>query len=156
MKSHEYRITTTWRAEPGGSTTDHRSYSRDHVIAARGKPDILASSDAAFRGDPSRHNPEDLLVASLSACHMLWYLHLCAAGGGEVIAYVDDASGTMEEDGANGGRFVEVVLRPTVTIADAAQTVKAQELHAPAHKKCFVANSVNFPVRVEATIAASG
>ena len=149
-RAHRYGSTVTWTGNQGTGTSGYKAYSRDHAIAVPGKPPILGSSDPAFRGDPARHNPEDMLVASLSACHMLWYLHLCATSGVTVTAYSDSASGTMAEDYSGGGRFTEVVLRPQVTLAPGSDTAKAEALHHEAHEKCFIASSVNFPVRVEA------
>ena len=127
------------------------AYSRDHTIRAEGKPDILASSDPAFRGNAGRYNPEELLVASLSSCHMLWYLHLCAVNGITVVNYTDNASGEMEESGG-AGQFVSVDLRPVVTILEDAQRTRALRLHHEAHQRCFIARSVNFLVTVRATI----
>lgn len=144
-KSHTYRTTVTWTGNKGTGTSGYRDYSREHEIAAGEKPRIAGSSDPAFRGDAARWNPEDLLVASLSACHKLWYLHLCADAGIIVTAYVDEAVGTMVEDAAKGGFFTAVALNPVVTIAKGdPQTAAA--LHAAAHAKCFIANSVSFPV----------
>lgn len=148
-RRHQYRTHLEWRGEPG--TTAYDSYSRDHRIQAPGKPDLLLSSDASFRGDASRYNPEDLLVASLSSCHMLWYLHLCARAGIVVVAYSDEAEGTLVEDAKTGGKFERVVLHPSVTI-ERGETAKALELHHEAHRLCFVANSVNFPVECVPTI----
>lgn len=152
-REHQYSTTVTWTGNQGTGTSGYKAYSRDHEIAVPGKPPILGSSDPAFRGDPARHNPEDMLVASLSACHMLWYLHLCAQNGVTVTAYSDPATGTMAEDSSGGGRFTEVVLRPKVTLAPGSDAAKAEALHHEAHGKCFIANSVNFPVRVEAQIS---
>jgi organic hydroperoxide reductase OsmC/OhrA len=151
-KRHEYAVTVTWQGNVGTGTSGYRDYGRDHVISVAGKPDILASSDAAFRGDPGRWNPEDLFVASLSACHKLWYLHFCAVSGVIVTAYEDRAEGVMEMDANGTGRFTEVVLRPKVTIKRGTFPELALELHGDAHEKCFIANSVNFPVRCEAEI----
>lgn len=150
-RHHEYSATVTWTGNRGTGTSGYRDYSRDHVIAAGAKPDIPGSADPAFRGDADRWNPEDLLVASVSACHKLWYLHLCAVNGVVVTAYEDHAEGQMvtEEDGS--GRFTEVVLRPRVTISSGDRE-RAASLHHDAHEKCFIANSVNFPVRCEPTI----
>jgi organic hydroperoxide reductase OsmC/OhrA len=150
MREHRYRTTTVWTGNLGSGTADYRSYGRDHAVRVVGKPDILGSSDPAFRGDPTRHNPEDLFVASLSACHMLWYLHLAAVSGIVVAAYEDEAEGVMEE-GPEGGRFTGVTLRPHVRIV-AGDPQKAGALHEQAHRYCFVANSVNCPVRCEPTI----
>ncbi|RYC17869.1 OsmC family protein [Ciceribacter ferrooxidans] len=150
-RHHEYSTTVTWIGNRGTGTSGYRDYSRDHVIAAGAKPDIPGSADPAFRGDAERWNPEDLLVASVSACHKLWYLHLCAVNGVVVTAYEDHAEGLMvtEEDGS--GRFAEVVLRPRVTISSGDRE-RAASLHHDAHEKCFIANSVNFPVRCEPVI----
>lgn len=145
-RAHHYTINLTWPAEPGPGTTGYTAYSRDHIIAAGAKPAIPGSSDPAFRGDPARWNPEELLVASISACHKLWYLHLCATAGIVVTAYADNATGTMAEAPDGGGAFTEVVLRPRVTIA-AGDPALAAALHHDAHAKCFIARSVNFPVR---------
>ena len=151
MREHTYNVSVTWTGNKGTGTSSYTAYERAHEISVAGKPPIPASSDPAFRGDPLRYNPEDLLVASLSACHMLWYLHLCATAKIVVISYVDEATGRLAETADGGGHFTEVVLRPTVTIerGDAAQ---AAELHDRAHHLCFVANSVNFPVRCEPTV----
>lgn len=145
---HAYSVTTRWTGNRGTGTSDYKAYDRTHEIVAPGKPAIPASSDPAFRGSPERYNPEDLLVASLSACHLLTYLHLCAVSGIVVTSYEDDASGTMVEVPATGGHFTEVVLRPVVTISSG-DTELAQSLHDKAHHLCFIANSVNFPVRCE-------
>jgi organic hydroperoxide reductase OsmC/OhrA len=129
---------------------EHRhTFGREHVIRMAGKPDIAGSSDPAFRGDPARHNPEDLLVASLSACHMLWYLALCAKAGIVVTGYVDSANGTMVEEADGGGRFTGVTLRPVATLAADADLAVARNLHEDAHRLCFIARSVNFPVACE-------
>ncbi|MBV8066797.1 MAG: OsmC family protein [Candidatus Eremiobacteraeota bacterium] len=152
MKTHRYATRVQWTAANEDGTTSYGAYSRNHAIGAAGKPAILASSDPAFRGDGSRYNPEELLVASLSSCHMLWYLHLCSVNGITVVDYRDDASGAMEENGG-GGQFVEVELRPVVKILQASQRVAALALHNAAHRSCFIARSVNFPVKVAARIA---
>ena len=146
-KEHHYKSKITWTGNKGSGTENYKSYDRSHTISIENKPTILASSDPAFLGDNSKHNPEDLLVSSLSSCHMLWYLHLCSANGITVIAYEDNASGILKESKENGGQFVEVVLRPTVIITDNTQIEKANELHKEANKMCFIANSCNFPVR---------
>lgn len=148
-KQHNYATTITWTGNKGEGTNDYRNYERSHTLSIEGKQDILCSSDTPFRGDGSKHNPEDMLLASLSSCHMLWYLHLCADAGVIVTDYVDQATGTMEELATGGGHFTEVVLHPVVTIKDAAMIEKANALHDKAHEKCFIANSCNFPVRHE-------
>jgi organic hydroperoxide reductase OsmC/OhrA len=147
IRTHRYATRVEWRAH-GDGTSGYTRYSRNHAIVATGKPEILGSSDPLFRGDASRYTPEELLVASLSACHMLWYLHLCAVNRITVIEYLDEAAGAMEEGADGGGRFVRVVLRPQVTIA-AGDRDRASALHDQAHHHCFIANSVNFPVDIE-------
>lgn len=145
-RSHTYDVTVSWTGNRGTGTSGYRDYGRDHDVAAAGPQPILGSSDPAFRGDRTRWNPEQLLVASLSQCHMLWYLHLAAAAGVVVTEYVDNAEGSMAESG-EGGRFTEVVLRPRITVTDQSMVDTATRLHHDAHQACYVANSVNFPVR---------
>jgi organic hydroperoxide reductase OsmC/OhrA len=146
MKSHHYRAGLRWTGNRGGGTEEYRAYGRDHVVTFPGKAPLPGSSDPEFRGDPTRYNPEELLVGSLSACHMLWYLHLCAADGIVVEEYSDDAEGVMETGPDGSGRFTLVTLHPHVTISRGSEA-KAAELHDVAQKRCFIANSVNFPVR---------
>lgn len=153
MADHTYRVDVEWTGNTGEGTSSYRSYDRDHRISIEGKPDLLGSSDPAYRGDTSRHNPEDLLVAALSGCHLLWYLHECSTAGAVVVSYRDEAEGTMITD-REGGRFSEVVLRPTVVVADASMIPAATAAHDRAHAKCFIARSVNFPVRHEPTVTA--
>ncbi|MBN4071419.1 OsmC family protein [Crocinitomix catalasitica] len=148
---HRYKITNTWTGNPGEGTIDAAAYERSHRISIEGKADLICSSDTPFRGDGSKHNPEDMMVAALSACHMLWYLHLCADAGVVVTEYVDSATGVLEVRESDGG-FTEVVLHPFVTVKEPSMKDKAKELHAMAHQKCFIAASVNFPVRHEAEI----
>jgi organic hydroperoxide reductase OsmC/OhrA len=155
-RQHHYAITVRWTGNLGTGTSDYRAYSRDHEIAATSKPEIAGSSDPLFRGDRARWNPEELLVASLSTCHQLWYLHLAAQAGIVVTAYVDQAEGTMEEQPDGSGRFTRVVLRPAVTVRAGSDVERATALHHDAHTKCFVANSVNFPVACEPTIGMAG
>ncbi|AYY15040.1 OsmC family peroxiredoxin [Actinobacteria bacterium YIM 96077] len=145
--THQYEIAVEWTGNEGTGTSHYRAFSRAHEIRAEGKStSIAASADPAFRGDAERWNPEELLVAALSECHMLWYLHLAANAGVVVTAYTDSPLGTMVMDGAGSGQFTEVTLRPVVTITDTAMADKAQELHHDAASKCFIARSVNFPV----------
>ena len=155
-KTHTYTCALTWTGNSGTGTSSYTAYSRDHVFSLPGKPDLPGSSDPAFRGDARRYNPEELLVASLSSCHMLWYLHLCAVAGVIVLAYRDEAVGTMAEDAKKGGYFTAVTLRPKVTIAKGSDAKEARALHHDAHKKCYIANSVNFPVGCEPSIEVSG
>jgi organic hydroperoxide reductase OsmC/OhrA len=149
---HHYRLTSTWTGNRGTGTSGYRDYDRAVTLQVAGKPELVASADRPFRGDPERWNPEDLLLAALSECHLLSYLHACVTAGVVVTAYEDDATGTMVLDGTGGGAFREVVLRPRVTVADAAMVEAAEAAHAQANAWCFIANSVNFPVRHEATI----
>lgn len=154
MRKHEYAIALRWIGNRGTGTSGYRAYGRDHEITGPLKASLLhGSSDHAFRGDSSRYNPEDLLVASLSACHMLSYLHLCAVNGVVVTAYEDDAAGTMEESSDGSGRFTEVTLRPRVTITAESDARRALELHQEAGRLCFIAKSVNFPVRHDPVVS---
>jgi len=155
MRTHSYKAIVQWNADGGDGTKNYRAYSRNHSITTDGKPAILASSDPAFRGDRSRYNPEELLVASLSACHMLWYLHLCAVKGVIVLDYSDAAIGIMEENADGSGQFTRVELHPVVTVSSESDTLAAQSLHQRAHEFCFIARSVNFPVVVAATVKLS-
>jgi organic hydroperoxide reductase OsmC/OhrA len=145
-RSHQYETLTEWTGAAGVGTVSYRAYERSYVTRAEGRPDLPGSSDPAFRGDPSRWNPELLLVAALSQCHLLQYLHLCAVNGVTVLAYEDRASGTMAEDGNGGGSFTGVELYPLVTVASADMVGSAEALHDEAAAKCFIASSVDFPV----------
>lgn len=151
-RTHTYSLETVWTGNRGEGTKTYAEYGREHRLVISGKPDITLSADAAFRGDATLHNPEDLLVAALSSCHMLSYLALCARARINVTAYRDKATGTMVTDTSGGGRFTEVTLHPHVTIADAKDLEKARDLHEVAHHQCFIANSVSFPVRHVATV----
>lgn len=152
VREHHYRPRVRWIGNTGTGTSSYRAYKRDHVIEADGKPPIPGSSDPMFRGDRARWNPEDLLVASLSACHKLWYLHLCADSGIVVTAYEDQPEGLMEDDASGAGQFTRVLLRPTVTVTPAADLELAKSLHHKAHAMCFIARSMRFPVECEPTI----
>lgn len=143
--THLYSVKLNWTGNTGTGTASYETYKRDHVVEVNAKPVILLSSDPSFRGDANRYNPEELFLASLSSCHMLWFLHLCAVNDVVVNAYSDEATGTMEETDF-GGRFTEVVLQPSVIVAKESMVPKANELHAEANRKCFIANSCNFPV----------
>lgn len=150
-KIHQYSIGVQWTGNLGSGTSAYTAYERSHLIVGNNKQSILASSDPAFRGDPLCYNPEELLVASLSSCHMLWYLHLCAEAGVIVVDYNDQAEGTMEEssmeeDTTIGGKFTSVTLHPTIAITDLSMIDKASELHHKAHQLCYIANSCNFSV----------
>jgi organic hydroperoxide reductase OsmC/OhrA len=151
-KTHRYALSVRWTGDLGQGTRSYRGYARDHEIAAPGKPTIPGSSDPAFRGDPARWNPEELFVAAVSACHKLWYLHLCASAGVVVRAYEDAASGEMAEEADGAGQFTRIVLRPQVTIEAGGDAEKARALHHAAHEKCFIARSIKTPVACEPTI----
>ena len=148
---HNYKLTLQWTGNTGTGTSGYKEYERSHSILVDNKVEIAGSSDSAFRGDKSKHNPEDLLVASVSACHMLWYLHLCAVAGIIVTEYIDNATGTMTETADGGGKFTEITLNPTITITDISAQEKANELHKKANELCFIANSINFPVQHKPT-----
>ena len=150
-KDHHYQARVIWTGADQGPTKDYRSYSRTHRVELPGKAAFEASSDPAFGGDPALINPEDMLVVALSTCHMLSYLALAGLEGLQVVNYRDNARGTMQQLG-KGGRFTEVVLAPEVEIAEGSDLARAEALHEEAHKICFIANSVNFPVRHEATV----
>jgi organic hydroperoxide reductase OsmC/OhrA len=149
-REHNYSVNVVWTGNTGKGTADYRSYTRDHEINVPGKVPITGSSDPKFRGNPARYNPEELLIAALSSCHMLWYLHFCAVAGIVVVSYEDRAEGTMEESPDGNGRFVGVTLRPRVRITGSVE--RAMEIHQRAHDFCFIANSVNFPVHHEAVV----
>ena len=143
---HTYNLTVKWTGNNGTGTSSYKEFERSHSILVDGKIEILGSSDPAFRGDNTKHNPEDMLLASISSCHMLWYLHLCATAGIIVTDYIDNATGIMIETSNGGGKFKEATLNPTVTITDILMTEKANELHKKANELCFIANSLNFPI----------
>lgn len=145
--THHYTTNVIWTGNRGEGTLNYRTYSRDFEIQSEGKSKIYASSDPNFLGNPQNYNPEEMLVASLSGCHMLWYLHLCAEAGVVVIDYRDSPTGLMKESVQNGGQFKQVTLNPTVIIARESDIIKATQLHNQAHKMCFIANSVNFSVK---------
>lgn len=145
-RAHRYQVNVEWSGNRGVGTAGYAAFSRDHCITATGKPPIDGSSDPAFRGDPARWNPEELLVASLSSCHQLWYLHLCAEAGIIVTAYSDAAEGTMDEAADGAGQFSSVTLHPRVTIAAGGDPSLALALHKAAAAKCFIARSMAFSV----------
>ncbi|MFT4052285.1 MAG: OsmC family protein [Microbacterium sp.] len=154
-RAHDYRLHSEWTGNRGTGTSGYRDYDRSVTIRVTGKPELRASSDKPFRGDPTRWNPEDLLVAALSECHLLSYLHACVGAGVVVVSYEDEATGVMVEDGRGGGAFAEVVLRPRVVVAEASMISAAEAAHAQARAWCFIANSVNFPVRHEPIVTAA-
>lgn len=151
-KDHHYAATLRWTGNRGTGTSGYRHYDRSYTLAANGKPELEGSSDSTFRGDKTRWNPEEMLLSALSSCHMLSYLHQCADAGVTVLEYTDDVSGTMELDRDGAGRFTGVTLRPRVLVSDDSNTGIAERLHEIAHEKCFIANSVNFPVNCQAVV----
>ena len=151
-RTHRYTVALTWDGNDGNGTRAYAAYRRAHTLRVAGKPAIEGSSDPAFRGDPDRWNPEELLVAALCACHQLWYLHLCAEAGIVVTAYADRAEGVLIEQPDGAGQFSAVVLRPTVTIAPGSDPARAQALHREANARCFIARSVAFAVSHDARI----
>lgn len=140
-RAHHYAATTKWVGRDGSEPWDYSTYSRSYTISVAGKPDLSGSATPAFHGDPDRHDPEDLFLAAISSCHMLSYLGLCARAGVEVFQYTDEARGVLELDADGGGRFIEVELRPIVTVAQDADHALAEALHKRAHELCFIANS---------------
>lgn len=152
MKQHHYQLSLNWKDTNGCGTTSYKSYSRDHQVSKSTLTNIQLSSDPNFRGNPDKFNPEELLVSSLSSCHLLWYLHLCAENKIVVLKYNDSPEGWMEEESDGGGQFKEVILRPEILIEGKEVPALAYSLHAEAHKKCFIARSCNFPVKIEAII----
>jgi organic hydroperoxide reductase OsmC/OhrA len=146
-RQHNYKLTVKWTGNTGTGTSGYKEFERSHSILVDNKVEILGSSDPAFRGDSKKHNPEELLVSSLSACHLLWYLHLCSEAGVIVLDYSDSATGIMVETSNGGGQFTEVTLNPTVIVKENSMIDKANELHKKANELCYIANSVNFPVK---------
>lgn len=147
MKTHHYKTMIQWTGNKGTGTSSYRDYERSHRILIENKATIEGSSDPSFRGDKTKHNPEEMFLSSLSSCHMLWYLHFCSEAGIIVTNYTDEATGIMTETTNGSGHFTEVTLHPTVTITEESMVEKAKELHHKANEYCFIANSVNFPVR---------
>jgi organic hydroperoxide reductase OsmC/OhrA len=152
---HHYEVLVEWHGNLGSGTSSYRAYSRDHLVTAKGLPGIHGSSDRVFHGNAERWNPEQLLLAALSQCHMLSYLHVAATAGVVVESYRDEASGTMQQTENGGGHFTSATLRPVVEIS-AGDPQLARDLHAEASAKCFIASSVNFPVEHEPVIRVMG
>jgi organic hydroperoxide reductase OsmC/OhrA len=154
MKNHVYRVSLDWVGNLGSGTSGYKAYSRDHVIQAPGKPDIVGSSDRIFHGNPERWNPEELLIAALSQCHMLSFLHVASEAGIIVTGYLDKPEGTLSLDAEGGGKMTDVCLRPEVTATGDPDVIA--QCHHRASELCFIANSVNFPVRHEPTVVGQG
>lgn len=151
-REHQYTIAIKWTGNLGMGTDSYTAYTRDHIIKKEGANGIEGSSDPVFRGDPNKYNPEELLLSTLSSCHMLVYLHLCAVNGITITAYEDQPEGLMVEDENGSGRFVSAVLKPRIEILEESKLAEASRLHEQAHKGCFIANSVNFKVDVDPKI----
>ncbi len=149
---HRYVCTLQWTGNRGRGTSGYRDYDRSYDLCSAGKQTLSASADATFRGEREKWNPEEMLLSALSSCHMLSYLHICADAGIVVTAYTDAAEGSMELRTDGSGRFISVILRPRVTVAAGTDVETAQILHHLAHEKCFIANSVNFTIEVNATV----
>jgi organic hydroperoxide reductase OsmC/OhrA len=154
-RQHHYRVSVRWTGNEGTGTSSWRDYSRSHLISAPGKPTIDGSSDSSFRGDATKWNPEELMLAAICACHKLWYLSLCAQAGVIVTAYEDDAEGIMIQESGGAGQFTSVTLNPRVTVAAGSDLEKARALHHTAHEMCFIARSVNFPIQNNPTVIAA-
>lgn len=153
-RKHLYETSLTWTGNKGSGTMDYRSYDRDFTIEIDGKTPILGSSDSIFLGDKTKYNPEDLMLSSVSSCHMLWFLHLCSKNGIVVIDYKDNAVGTMTENADGSGKFTEILLQPTVIISKQEDIAWANSLHTEANQMCFIASSLNFPVKHNAVCKA--
>jgi organic hydroperoxide reductase OsmC/OhrA len=152
-RTHRYQVAVQWTGNRGVGTAAYAAYGRDHRISAADTAEIAGSSDPAFLGEKTRWNPEQLLVASLSACHQLWYLHLCAVAGVVVTAYEDIAEGIMAEAANGAGQFTSVILRPHVTITAGSDAAAALALHKAASEHCFIARSMAFPVLHEPRVS---
>lgn len=156
MSTHEYTSAVRWTGNRGEGTRSYRSYDRTWTIEVPGKPHIHCSNDPLLGGDPSLHNPEDLLISSLSACHMLWYLHFASSAGIVVQEYSDRPIGMGENAPDGSGRFVRALLRPTIILAAGSDVARADAIHGKIHDVCFIARSVNFPVSIEAEYVQAG
>jgi len=152
-KEHSYQLLVEWTGNTGQGTTDYRSYERSHRITVPGKPDLQGSAEPLFRGDASKWNPEELLLASLSACHMLWYLHLCSVHKIIVTEYQDQPFALFEVEPSGDGKIKEATLHPKILITTAEKIEEAKRLHEEAHKKCFIAKAVNFPIKINSIIS---
>ena len=156
IKKHYYKSNLKWTGNSGSGTSDYKSYERSYQVSVEGKPTLEGSSDPAFRGDISKHNPEELFLTSISSCHMLWYLHLCSANKVLVLEYEDAAEGIMTEHKDGSGKFESVTLHPKVVVESELMIEKAKSLHKQANKMCFIANSCNFEIGHEVEIIVKG
>lgn len=149
---HRFQALITWTGAAKGPAESYKTYSREYRVEIEGKPDLTASAAAPFYGDATLHNPEDLLLAAISGCHLLSYLAIAARQGVVVTAYTDEATATMAfKDGKM--RFIEATLRPRVTLTPESDREKAMTMHHQANQECFIANSLNFPVSHEPEIS---
>lgn len=155
MATHTYQLTLSWTGNTGTGTSGYRDYRRDVLARSEGRPDLELSADKPFRGDPSRWNPEVLLLAALSECHLLSLLHVAVTHGVTITAYEDLPVGTMEQEGV-GGRFTRVLLRPRVTVTDPQHVALMEQLHREAGQACFIASSMSFPVQHEPETVVAG
>lgn len=155
MREFVYHISTHWEGNQGEGTKDFKSYNREFSVHAEGKPVLTGSADPSFKGDKTKWNPEELLLAALSTCHMLSYLYLCAAHGITVTSYIDHPTANMALDEKGKGYFTKAVLKPSIIVADPAKVGEAESLHEVAHSKCFIANSVNFEIEITPTFTES-
>ena len=151
-KIHEFPSHVVWTGNRGSGTSAYKAYDRTWDMAVEGKATVHCSNDPMLGGDPSKYNPEDMLIAAVSSCHMLWYLHLCSVAGVTVTSYVDDPVGIGESEPSGKGKFIEAVLRPKITITKESDAEKAVSIHDEIHNYCFIARSVSFPIRFEVTI----
>lgn len=145
-KTHLFNAQIEWTGNRGTGSSEYRAYDRHYTLSASGKSDLACSADPTFLGDGHKYNPEDLLLSSVSACHMLWYLHLCADAGVVVVSYRDQVSGTLTQVEGGGGSFTEITLNPMVVVQNESMIEKAIALHHKASEKCFIANTLNIPV----------
>lgn len=152
ISEHHYLVRVKWTGNRGAGTSTYRAYNRDHEVSSEGVPVILGSADPTFHGSPERWNPEQLLLAALSQCHMLSYLHMAVKNGVIVTAYEDAAEGSMRLNPDGSGEFTSVTLKPRVTITDSAAKHTAQSIHTDAAAACFIGRSVNFPVLHEPVV----
>jgi organic hydroperoxide reductase OsmC/OhrA len=150
-KQHPYTSRVVWTGNRGEGTRTYRGYDRTWQIATPGKPIVECSNDPLLGGDPGKPNPEDLLLSSLSSCHMLWYLHLASDAGIVVMSYEDNPVGIGETSPNGAGRFLSATLRPRIEVKSGADLERAEAIHREIHQFCFIARSVNFPVTYEPT-----
>ena len=154
-KTHEYPAKIVWTGNSGTGTSAYKAYERTWDMAAEDKAVINCSNDPLLGGDRLKYNPEDLLISAVASCHMLWYLHLCSQAGVVVTAYEDNPVGIGESEPSGAGQFIEAVLRPKITITAESDPQKAVTLHDEIHQYCYIARSINFPLRFEPEIIVS-